>query len=331
MLACPFCTFPNPENASACSNCGRELNPGSRRQRPVLMGMKLGALALQRALVAHRSPLIPAAPLIIVSLLVLFNVILLSFLRPPPGHSPSPLATPSPRSIVNPSPTPSPTSLSMPSPTPPPTPTFTPTPTEIAPSPTPTLSLTVSPTSINANATTDCNYSPKDGWGCSVTLSSAASNQGSLTWSVSSSDLSASYSQPTGTLPSNSSQKIEIFVSSQTVCPTTGTFTFTGGASPATVSWSCVAPTLTVSPTSLGTGNCQSGQNGDWVCSVTLSDDEGGAQWMASSDIGASFSPSSDTVYPGGETITITVGCVSGTFSFQGPANTATVSWQCIA
>ncbi len=188
-----------------------------------------------------------------------------------------------------------------------------------APAPT----LTVNPTSINAN--TDCSYGANNGWSCSVALSSPSSNQSNLTWSVSSSALSASYSQSTGTLSPGQSQKIEIFVSSQTVCPTTGTFTFTGGASPVNVSWSCATPTLTVSPTSLGPNNCQSTQNG-WVCTVTLTDDEGGAKWTASSDIGATFSPASDTVYPSGETVTITVGCVSGTFTFQGPGNAATVS-----
>ena len=324
MPACPFCTFPNPENASVCSNCGRELSPGSRRQRSPLLGMKLGALALQRVLVAHRSPFVPAAPLIIVSLLVLFNVILLSFLRPPPGRSFPPLATPSPRSIANPSPTPSPT----------PTPTFTPTPT-------PTLSLVVSPTSINAN--TDCNYSPKSGWDCSVTLSSASSNQASLIWSVSSSGLSASYSQSTGTLSPGRSQKIEIFVSSQTVCPTTGTFTFTGGSSPATVSWSCAAPTLSVKPTSFYVvDDCKSSDGGNtFMCALTLissSSNQGSLNWSVSNsgNGGITFSQPNGTLYPSnqvGVTITVIVAdCASTTSTLsysESGSNPINVAWSC--
>ncbi len=213
-------------------------------------------------------------------------------------------------------------------------PTVTPsiTPTQITPTP-PPPALTVIPTGFNGNK--DCSYGANNGWTCSVTLNSSSSNQGDLAWSASSSGLPGiSFSQSNGTLSPGTSQQIEVFVSASTVCPASASLAFSGPANTASVSWSCAAPTLSVSPSSLGprSSNCQSGQTG-YTCSVTLSDDQGGANWTVSSGIkGVSISPSSGTVYPGGTTITISnLPCTTVTISFAGPTNTATASWSCIS
>lgn len=210
-------------------------------------------------------------------------------------------------------------------------PTVTPsiTPTQITPTP-PPPTLTVIPTGFNGNK--DCSYGANNGWTCSVTLSSSSSNQGDLAWSASSSGLPGiSFSQSNGTLSPGTSQQIEVFVSASTVCPASASLAFSGPANTSSVSWSCAAPTLSVSPFSLGPGNCQSGKTG-YTCTVTLSDDQGGANWTASSGIkGVNISPSSGTVYPGGTTITISnLPCTTVTISFAGPTNTATASWSCI-
>ena len=217
--------------------------------------------------------------------------------------------------------------------------TVTPTP---SPSPTPSppsvLTLTVSPPSINANK--DCSFVARsrivanDGWTCSVSVISDPSNQSSLDWSASSSG--ASFSPPNGTLSSpGQTTPVTVFVSAKTVCPAQIDLAFQGPANTVHVTWSCASPTLSVSPTSLGLGNCAGASGGGWDCTVTLSDDQGGANWSASSSIsndGVTFTPTSGTVYPSGEQVTIHVpSCLSSdSFNFAGSGNTATASWQCI-
>lgn len=207
------------------------------------------------------------------------------------------------------------------------------TPTQITPTPPPPM-LTVIPTRFNGNKA--CSYGANNGWTCSATLSSSSNNQGNLNWSASSSGLPGiSFSQPNGTLSPGRSQPVEIFVPAVTICPVTANLIFSGPANTVTVPWSCAAPTLKVSPTSLDPRSCKSVQ-GSWTCTVMLSDDEGGANWTSQSNVGATFSPASDTVYPSGETVTITIpntNCVNGngqgtiTFSQALGGNSATVSW----
>jgi hypothetical protein len=164
-----------------------------------------------------------------------------------------------------------------------------------------------------------------------VSLSTDASNQSSLDWSASSSG--ATFSPPNGTLsPTNPTATVTFFVSAQTICPAQIDLAFQGPANTEHVTWSCAPPTLSVKPNSLGLGNCASSGNG-YSCTVTLSDDQGGASWSASSSAinnGVTFSPQSGTVYPGGVQVTIFVpGCNNNfTFSFAGPGNTATVTWE---
>jgi hypothetical protein len=208
----------------------------------------------------------------------------------------------------------------------------------LTPSPPPTLTLAASPPSINANR--DCSFVASSstvangGWTCSVSVISNSSNQSNLDWSASSSG--ASFNPPNGTLTSpGQAMPITVFVSANTICPTQIDLAFQGPANTVHITWSCASPILSVKPTSLGTGNCRAATGGGWDCTVTLSDNEGGATWSASSSIGndgVTFTPTSDTVYPGGEQVIIHVPtCLSSdTFSFAGSGNTATSSWQCI-
>ncbi len=196
---------------------------------------------------------------------------------------------------------------------------------------TPTATLSVSTSTINGNI--DCSYDVNNGWTCSVSVISDSSNQSSLDWSASSSG--ASFNPPNGTLSSpGQTTPVTVFVSAKTVCPTQIDLAFQGPANIVHVTWSCASPTLSVTPNSLNPGNCASSGNGH-SCTVTLSDDQGGASWSASSGSikdGVTFSPQSGTVYPGGVQVTIFVpGCNNSiTFSFAGPGNTATASWGCI-
>jgi len=229
--------------------------------------------------------------------------------------------------------------------TPTPTPTATPTPTP-TPSPTPSLTtvppnLTVNPLTINANTDTNCSYGANNGWTCSVSLSTDASNQSSLDWTASSNG--ASFSSQNGTLsPTNPTATVTLFVSAQTVCPAQIDLAFAGPANTEHVTWSCASPNLSVTPNNLSPRDCKPASGSGWDCIVTLSDDEGGANWTPSSNInGVTFTPPSDTVYPGREQVTITIpdiNCVNGngqgtiTFSPAPGGNSATVSWfgECI-
>lgn len=223
----------------------------------------------------------------------------------------------------------------------------TPTPTPTSPTPTPTIGVTPTPTITPTPVTTPptlavnpanfsngsgCSYGANNGWTCVAVLTNVSSNNGSLNWSVSSNNTpTVSFSASSGTLNPSASTRVVAFVSAKTVCPASATFTFVGPANTVQVPWSCAAPTLSASPTSVGPANCPSTQ-GVWQCTITLTDTVGGASWTASSDLGATFSPTSGTVYPGGpSTVTVTIsGCASGTFSFAGPANTVKVNWTCI-
>lgn len=204
----------------------------------------------------------------------------------------------------------------------------TPTPT---PSPTPVpVILKASPSSLNGN--TDCKYAASAGWSCVVTLSNT-SNQSSLNWSASSSG--ASFRPSQGTLSPGQTTQVSVSVPANTVCPTKIDLAFKGPANTVHVSWSCQAPTLSVSPASLTARDCPF-SNGHYVCTVTVSDDEGGARWSASSDkTGVSFNPQSGTVYPGGSTVTIFIprtpcpASVNLIFTETDTGKSVTVVWKC--
>ncbi len=196
---------------------------------------------------------------------------------------------------------------------------------------TPTAILSVSPSTMNGN--TDCSYGANNGWTCFVTVMSDASNQSSLDWSASSTG--ASFSQSQGHLSPGQATPVTVFIPANTVCPAHVDLVFTGPANIVHVTWSCASPTLSVTPYSLSPRNCTLASPSGWDCTVALSDDQGGANWSASSSNrrdGVTFTPARDTVYPGGEQVTIHVpGCLgSDSFNFAGPGNTAAVKWQCI-
>jgi hypothetical protein len=196
---------------------------------------------------------------------------------------------------------------------------------------TPSAILSVSPSTMNGN--TDCSYGANNGWTCSVSVISDASNQSSLDWSASSNG--ASFSSSQGTLSPGQATSVTVFVSAKTVCPAQIDLVFVGTANTVHVTWSCASPTLFVKPIILGPGNCTLASPSGWNCTITLLDTRGGANWSASSsnrNDGVTFTPPSDTVYPGGELVIIHVpNCVnSDFFNFTGLGNTATVQWQCI-
>lgn len=176
-------------------------------------------------------------------------------------------------------------------------------------------------------------YTAGQGWTCAATVFSNADNLSNVPWSTNSTGVSGiTFTPQNGVLPPNQTAQVTISIP-DTICPTSASLNFSIGKSNGSFPWSCPTPNLTVSPTSLGVKDCKSLGNGNRQCTVTLSDNQGGAKWIASSDInGVTFTPASDTVYPSGETVTITVDCTNRTFTFTGSGNSVTVSWAgCIA
>lgn len=213
-------------------------------------------------------------------------------------------------------------------------PSATPTP---SPTVVPTSTPTLTPATMSASPTDFMNgkncTSSSSGWACVIALTNT-SNMTSLNWSATSSATQVSFSPAGGTLAAGKTVNVTINVAVKTICPAQITFNFSyGSTNPISANWSCGAPTLSVSPTSLIPANCtaSSGTRGGWQCSVTLSDDVGGANWTASSTIKVSLSPASGTIYAGvPNTISVVIGvCSSGTISFQGPGNTVAVAWTC--
>jgi hypothetical protein len=226
---------------------------------------------------------------------------------------------------ITPTPIP-PTSDPLPSPTPSPTP-VPPTPVPPTPSPTPAPPiLAVNPTSFaNGN---NCSYSANHGWMCFATLTNT-SQQSRLPWSTNSNNPSSvSFSPANGVLAPGAQTQVMVLVGATTVCPASAMLVFSGPANTASVPWSCGTPTLSVSPTTLDLSTCTSTPNGE-QCSITVSDDVGGANWTANGNSNVGFSPTSGTVYPSGPaTVTVNiVGCASEIFSMSGPGNTVSVTW----
>jgi hypothetical protein len=194
------------------------------------------------------------------------------------------------------------------------------------------LTLTADKTSLNAN--TDCTFN--NGWSCNVTLGTGANDQGTLSWSASSSTSGVTFSPPSGTLVSGQTAQVSISVPN-TTCPANATFTFsqTGGNS-VPVSWSCSPPGGTVEPTSLdqNSSSCTANSDGTYGCTVTVSETPAGTlSWSASSDVGGSINPQSGQLTPGQSSQTVTIAsipCQNGTFTFTFTgSNTVQVSWSC--
>ncbi len=200
----------------------------------------------------------------------------------------------------------------------------------------PPLGLTVSATSFTAGDS-NCPQNSDGSWTCTLSVT-AQGTQGDLNWSASGgSNIGASLTPSSGTLAAGESATVIITIPS-TGC-SSDSFTFSGGTSPVSASWSCTATpvpqtqTLTASPTSLDVSSCTL-QTDVWQCIVTLtetSDSQGNLSWSASSEVtGTQFSPQTGALSPGqSATVTVTASCDSDTFTFTGGNSPVSVTWNC--
>ncbi len=108
------------------------------------------------------------------------------------------------------------------------------------PTPPPTQqppTLTVNPTGLSDLSGSPCTPDSTGSiWSCTVTVMETSNSQGNLTWSPSSSISGVSFSPQGSTLTPGQSVKVTI---SNIPCASGGTFTFSGGANPVSVSWRC--------------------------------------------------------------------------------------------
>ena len=205
--------------------------------------------------------------------------------------------------------------------------------------------LEVSQSRIDANA--DCTY--KEGWTCTLILSSDQKARSVLNWSATSSGIPGiSFSLLNGSLSPGQQEPVTITVPG-TGCPApTTSLTFSGGLQPVTVPWSCEPPTLTVNPNTFNTPDpdCSytppSADPGGWRCTETLSLAHPGdpdLNWSTPASIGGSgavqYSPSSGTLSAGQKTpVTVTIADMvcpaSITLSFLvSGGNALDVPWAC--
>src|SRR6266567_1827500 len=205
--------------------------------------------------------------------------------------------------------------------------------------------LEVSQSRIDANA--DCTY--KEGWTCTLILSSDQKARSVLNWSATSSGIPGiSFSLLNGSLSPGQQEPVTITVPG-TGCPApTTSLTFSGGLQPVTVPWSCEPPTLTVNPNTFNTPDpdCSytppSADPGGWRCTETLSLAHPGdpdLNWSTLASIGGSgavqYSPSSGTLSAGQKTpVTVTIADMvcpaSITLSFLvSGGNALDVPWAC--
>jgi hypothetical protein len=109
------------------------------------------------------------------------------------------------------------------------------TPTKKTPPPT----LTVTPTSLSDLQGGPCTFDQASAtWSCTVQVMETSDSQGTLTWSASSSMSGVSFSASSNTNSLSPGQSASVTIS-KIPCVSSGTFTFSGGANPVPVSWSC--------------------------------------------------------------------------------------------
>ncbi len=180
----------------------------------------------------------------------------------------------------------------------------------------------------------NCVYTAGQGWSCPATVSSDANNQSTVTWSAN--QLSGiTFTPASATIAPGQSTPVTITIPDMT-CPASATFTFsgTGGAIPASISWSCVAPVMTVSPAV----TCPVDSNSNYACTFTLAlvdGSQGDLNWSVSNSLsGVTFNTSSGTLAPGISTsVTATVlasDCPGGSSTFtDSVGNTYSSSWTC--
>ena len=195
--------------------------------------------------------------------------------------------------------------------------------------------LQITPTTINAN--TDCSYS--NGWTCTTILSNPSSNQATANWTIGSSLSSMTLTPSSGTLSPGNSVTITIFVPGTSVtCPALIPIDVTGSDAPLGNNWTCGAPNLIASPSTLASGSpCTfDSATSSYTCVETVQEDpnsQGNLAWSVNSTMsGVSYSQSGGTLSPGQSTqITITgISCViSGSFTFSGGASPVNVPWLC--
>ena len=198
--------------------------------------------------------------------------------------------------------------------------------------------LTIGPGS-NINANTDCVGNNEQVWNCSVTLSSDPNSETNLDWSATSSAPGVFFSPSSGSLAPGDTKQVNVTLSSMN-CPASADLTFTelDTHSIHHLPWSCKASsTLTSNSSSIAANSDCSTSNSGWNCTTTLALAPGSTStldWSASSGLpGVIFNPSSGTLSTG-QTAQVSIfvpggDCQNGTFSFTGPANTASVSWGC--
>ena len=180
----------------------------------------------------------------------------------------------------------------------------------------------------------NCSYTAAQGWICSATVSSDANNQSTLTWSANQLN-GISFSPSSGTLTPGQTEPVTIAIFDM-ACPANATLTFSGsgGATPASIAWNCVAPMMAVS----SGVTCPGDGNGNYACTFALAlvdGSQGDLNWSVSNSLsGVTFSPSSGTLVPGRSTsVTATVSasdCPGGSFNFvDSVGNPYPSSWSC--
>ncbi len=175
---------------------------------------------------------------------------------------------------------PSPTSTSLPTQAPLPTATATPSPIPVP------LNLQVSPSGFSANR--DCTWvsDPLEGhrgggtWNCNAKLTNPSGTGSELAWSVTGfssngGTIGTSFAQMTGVLAPGESMPLNFTVSMYHVgasCPTSyqSNIVFAGPNNTVTISWSCSAPIVSVSTTTIGPQQDCTLVTGGWQCTVVI-------------------------------------------------------------
>lgn len=139
-----------------------------------------------------------------------------------------------------------------------------------------------------------------------------------------------------GTLQGGSSGQVAVTVSSAKLPANnyTGTVTIKLGSKTAVITVNLtVNPLITAAPNPVNP-NCTTDQNGNAICTVVLTNGSSNiplAWSAAASQNGVTMKPVSDTISAGGtETVTIIFStCITTIITFSGPANAASVTWDC--
>ena len=180
----------------------------------------------------------------------------------------------------------------------------------------------------------NCSYTVGQGWICAATVSSDAYNQSTLTWSANQIN-GVSFNPSSGTLAPGQSAQVSIAIGDMP-CPANANFTFTGsgGATPASLSWNCVAPMMAVS----SGVTCPSDGYGNYTCTFAMAlidGSQGDLNWSIYNGLsGVTFNQSSGMLVPGQviyvNATVLASDCPGGSFDFTDNAgNVYPTSWTC--